>query len=67
MKVFVSGRLMGNSWEFRGVYSSAENAERICNTAEDFVAPIGLDEDVAANAPTNSEWPGLYFPVGDDA
>lgn len=59
MKLWVAGRLVCNAtegavWELLGIYDDELRAVARCTTTNDFVAPVGLNED----APE----PMTYFP-----
>jgi len=53
-------------WDFRGVFSTRELAEKRCNSSEHFVAPIDLDSlEVSEDVPDKIlAWPGAYYPLG---
>jgi len=47
------------AWDFQGVFSSQEEAEAACRSADYFVAPATLGAQLPdATCP----WPGVYYP-----
>lgn len=50
------------AWELNGIFSQRHIAVRRCRTAQDFVAPITLDEDLPIHT---TEMEGCEFPYAD--
>ena len=50
----------GNVWDYQGVFSSRAKAVAACRTADYFIAPVMLDQEIPDEA---QEWPGVEHPV----
>ena len=58
-QLFVVGQVVGESWEFEGVFDSRELAESKCLDRAFFVGPVRLNEELP-QGPT--AWVGAYYP-----
>ena len=63
--LWVMGNLVGGPecWTMGGVFDSERKAIDACQTANDFIGPVTLNEQAPCE-PT--PWPGAYFPLADE-